>query len=188
MSITTEKDFVITLVIPILVIVVSVLSPSVPARKVAVDKLPVFVTSPTRIISVRAPSLPRYTFEDGGFGVSVFSTSPPTDRNAISLSDDLAMGRAFDAIGLLRNEGFVFLNKAKEILESESFSCTATVPCISSDLEEDTKYLTVRLHANVSFEKSLELDSFLTKKLVASFARLPERLSFAVYETDGNAA
>lgn len=117
-------------------------------------------------------------------GLDVHDSSSHTD--VVRLSEDEDLGRSFDVIGLPRDEGFIFLNKAMEILGLTSFFCTSAVPCISSDLEENTEYLTVRLYTNASFEKSLELDSFLTRKLITTFARLPERLSFAVYETDGN--
>lgn len=76
MSVTLEKY----LVVPILIVAASTLSSSVPLRKVNVDKLSVSITSPTAFSSVSVPPSLTYTFKEGGFGVSVFSTSPPTTR------------------------------------------------------------------------------------------------------------
>lgn len=77
MSVTLEKY----LVVPILIVAASTLSPSVPLRnKVNVDKLSVSKTSPTAFSAVSVPSSLTYAFKEGSIGVSVFSTSPPTTR------------------------------------------------------------------------------------------------------------
>ena len=65
---------------------------------------------------------------------------------------------------------------------------TSIVPIIANDSEEGSSYLTVRLMVNASMDKAFELDDALTRGLIASFPKLPVRLSFTVYENEGNFA
>lgn len=92
--------------------------------------------------------------------------------------------QAFREIGLPKEEGLMLLARAKEILQTASYPAVEVVPIISRDMEENRSYLTVQLLVGADLEKALELDCRLTEGMVAAFSKLPERLSFAVYEKE----
>lgn len=108
----------------------------------------------------------------------------PTNSSTPLFTDsDIAVARAFSASGIRIEDGLIFIGKAKEILNDAQYPCVDLIPTLALDLDEGVTYLTLKLRVKATFEKSLELDSILTRGLVNSFKRLPERLSFAVYET-----
>lgn len=92
--------------------------------------------------------------------------------------------KEFQKIGLSSKDGIALLNRASQILTEAEYPCTTVIPIIANDPEEEMSYLTLRLYVNASMEKAFELDSMLTKGLISSFARLPIRLSFSVYENE----
>jgi hypothetical protein len=100
------------------------------------------------------------------------------------IPSDWAFDMAFREINLQPEVGYQLLSKATEVLVSESFPPTYVSPFLTRDVDEDRSLLTVRLYVDADFAKSLELDSLLTQRLVKLFDRLPEQLSFAVYDRD----
>lgn len=95
--------------------------------------------------------------------------------------------KEFHKIGLPEKDGLALLLRAKEILGAANFPCAKVIPIVANDPEEEMSYLTLRLYVNASMEKAFELDSALTKDLISSFAKLPVRLSFSVYENESEA-
>lgn len=102
---------------------------------------------------------------------------------AIPPKDDVLVN-AFNAIALQEGVGETLLNEAKGILASASYPVKKIEPLLTNDQEEDHLLLLIRLYVDAEFEKAMELDSLLTKRMVATFHTLPEQLSFAVYEQD----
>ena len=119
---------------------------------------------PTTFIGNAMPSVTSW-------GMPVQATSPV---NSIHL--------AFESVGVSRVEGDHLLTLAKGILAEMKYFDVVITPSIVHDPEENSSYLTLRLHVDADFESTLKLDSCLTKELVARTNLLPEKLSFAVYE------
>lgn len=122
-----------------------------------------------------------------------FGVTPPTllgqayvsttIGSTIVYSDsDIMVARALSASGIRFEDGFLFLAKAKQLLSDAQYPCVEVVPVLAHDMDEDATYLTLKMVVNTTFEKSLELDASLTRGLIKSFKRIPECLSFAVYE------
>lgn len=91
---------------------------------------------------------------------------------------------AFEKVGINRDVGDKFLFIAKGILAELNYPNIKVNPLLIRDPEENSSYLTLRLHVNTSFEESLALDSKLTRELVHRTTNIPENLSFAVYEME----
>jgi hypothetical protein len=89
---------------------------------------------------------------------------------------------AFNSCGVNEGLGTHLLGMAKGILAEMNYSNVKVKPTLVRDPEEDATYLTVRLYVNATFEESLELDSKLTSELIHRTDRLPQNLSFAVYD------
>lgn len=103
-------------------------------------------------------------------------------------SKDAPLLSAFSEIGLSRDVGLTLLKKAQEILASMTQSDIEVVPVVVRDIEEGQAYLTVRLLIDVEFETAMSLDYRLSEGMVGAFDRLPEHLSFEVYDRGSLAA
>lgn len=109
--------------------------------------------------------------------------SPVAIGSPIVYSDsDILVARALSASGIRIEDGFSFLAKAKQLLSDAQYPCVEVIPVLAHDMDEDAIYLTLKMVVNTTFETALELDASLTRGLVKSSKRIPERLSFAVYE------
>lgn len=104
------------------------------------------------------------------------------DRPVAYSDRDILVARALSASGIRIEDGLSLLAKAKQLLSEERHPCVEIIPVLAHDMDEDATYLTLKMVVDTSFETSLELDASLTRGLIKSFKRIPERLSFAVYE------
>lgn len=117
-------------------------------------------------------------------GTPQFFTASPQESQTLTKEFNSNILKEFETIGLSSKEGIALFNRASEILAEEMYPCTSVIPVIANDPEEEVSYLTLRLYVNASMEKAFELDSMLTRGLISSFAKLPVRLSFSVYENE----
>ena len=122
------------------------------------------LTIPTSFINKAIPSMPKWDM--------VLQAVAPVSNVHL----------AFERAGINRSEGDHLLNLAKGILAEMKYSDVKATPSLVTDPEENATYLTICLHVNATFEESLALDSKLTRELVYRTDKIPENLSFAVYD------
>lgn len=120
---------------------------------------------------------------DASHGLPTFVSEPQNTFTTWHLNpqkSDLSV--AFNSSGVNEDLGNRLLGMAKGILAEMNYTDVKVKPTSVRDPEENATYLTVRLYVNATFEESLELDSKLTNELIQRTDRLPQNLSFAVYD------
>ncbi len=102
-------------------------------------------------------------------------------KNLTELPSINPIDAALIKAGISLEDGNRNLSIAKGILAEMNFPAIKITPELINDPDEDIEYLNIKLHIHASFENALELDSLLTKSLLSRVEKLPERITFAVY-------